>query len=251
MPWPLSLTVTSTVVPAGHARAATSRFAGGIVLHGVQGVEQQVKQNLLQLHPVAMNSRQGRVGLQRQPHPARLGIRPHQGDDFARQQVKVEAAAFDRPPLYQRAHPIDHFARAVVVLADVGQNSAHFVEVWRGLLEQQLPGLGVAQDGAERLVQFVRERGGQLAHGGDAGNVNQFVALLHDLLLRQLALGDVRLHRSRVQDRSVFILHGADVENNDASFTCPVTITISLSRISPVFFHRAKRSSILARDSGA
>ena len=61
-------------------------------------------------------------------------------------------------------------------------------------MQKQLRRLGIAEDGAKRLVQFVRERRGQFAHRGDAGNVSQFVALLLDLLFCLLALGDVERH---------------------------------------------------------
>ena len=111
-------------------------------------------------------------------HAALVGIRLHQGDDFARQEVEIEAALFGLALFHHGPHPIDHLACAMVVLADVRQDGPQFVKVRRRILQKQLRCLGVAQDGAKRLVQFVRERGGKLPHGGDAGNVSQLVALL-------------------------------------------------------------------------
>jgi hypothetical protein len=102
----------------------------------------------------------------------RFGIRSHQVDDFARQQVEIDEAAFDLAPLDQGAHSIDYFAGAAVVLADVRQDGAHLIEVWRRVLEEPLRGLGVAQDSAQWLAQFMRQRGCNLAHRGDSGNVS-------------------------------------------------------------------------------
>ena len=54
----------------------------------------------------------------------------------------------------QVAQPADHLVRPLVVRDDIGQDLADLVEVGFLLRQESLGGLGIAQDGSERLVQF-------------------------------------------------------------------------------------------------
>ena len=96
--------------------------------------------------------------------------------------------------LQQRPQAPDHFAGALVVLDDVGQDLAHFVEVGRLTGHEALRGLGVAQDAHERLVDLVRERARELAQRRHARQMRELVALLLDLALEPTACGDVERH---------------------------------------------------------
>ena len=52
---------------------------------------------------------------------------------------------------------MDHFARTQVVAADVGEDSAQLVASIRAGLEDEVRGVRIAQDCAERLVDLVRD----------------------------------------------------------------------------------------------
>ena len=77
---------------------------------------------------------------------------------------QVERDHLDRLSPEQGAHPVDDLARAPIVLADVVDDRADLVEVRRRMLHEQRRRLGIAQDGAERLVDLVRQRRRELAH---------------------------------------------------------------------------------------
>ncbi len=64
----------------------------------------------------------------------------------------------------QGAHPVDHLAGALVVLANVLEDRADLVKVGRRVLHKQGRRLGVAKDRTERLLDLVGERRGELAH---------------------------------------------------------------------------------------
>ena len=51
--------------------------------------------------------------------------------------------------------PLDHRARPVVALHDVGQDLAELIDTRRALRQEALRCLGIAQDGRQRLVQLV------------------------------------------------------------------------------------------------
>ena len=72
-------------------------------------------------------------------------------------------------------------AGAFVVRADVRKNRADLVEIRRGVLQEQLRRLRVAQDRAERLIDLMRQPRRELAHHRDAPRVR-------DLLPEQLCL---------------------------------------------------------------
>ena len=83
--------------------------------------------------------------------------------------------------------------------------AAQFAEGRRLLLEEQLRGLGVGEDGAQRLVQLVRHGRGQFAHGGDARHVRQFRPLLKQFGFGLLPRRDIAKHTDRAEQASAGI----------------------------------------------
>ena len=65
--------------------------------------------------------------------------------------------------------------RPQVVGADVGEDAPNLRQRHLRPREEVLGRIGVAEDGAQGLVDLVRDRGAQLAGGGQAGGVREFV----------------------------------------------------------------------------
>ena len=63
-------------------------------------------------------------------------------------------------------------------------------------------GLRIAQDGRERLIQLMGERGGQLPEGGDAIHVRDLGQMAPRRGLGTLPLGDVEVHDGRAPLRA-------------------------------------------------
>ena len=60
------------------------------VLHGVQGVQDEVEHHLLQMNAVAVDRRERRVELEHGARPAKQEVAVHQSEDVADQIVQVE-----------------------------------------------------------------------------------------------------------------------------------------------------------------
>jgi hypothetical protein len=131
--------------------------------HRVHSVQHQVQQHLLQMHTVAAHGRQ--LGILQSHVTCRA-----RASDRASATVSVSSSPRSKifnsrhAAFQQRPHPFNHAAGALVVLADVRENGADFFQVRFFFLEKNFRRLRIPQNGAERLVQFVRERGRQLSH---------------------------------------------------------------------------------------
>src|SRR5437588_9754563 len=68
----------------------------------------------------------------------------------------------------------DDFSRALIVATDVGQNLLELVQVNGISRDQDLRGLRVAQNGPQRLVEFMRKRGGQHARSSSTVQMDDF-----------------------------------------------------------------------------
>ena len=80
----------------------------------------------------------------------------------------------------------DDAARAQAVATDVGEDLPDLAQRRIRMLEQDFPGIGIAQDRAQRLVDFVRQRRRELAHDRQPRCVDELLLLpLH----RHVAIG--------------------------------------------------------------
>ena len=101
---------------------------------------------------------------------------------------EIQLGSFEAAFSDQITHPADYFTRATIVLDDVVQNLAHLSWVARIGSEETLGRLGIAANGRERLIQFMRQGSREFAHGGDSRYMGEFVAMaLHALTPRPSA----------------------------------------------------------------
>ena len=112
------------VCPSGGDRRLT--FLTGPLAHRVTGVEEQVHQDLLELHAVGRDSRQDRREPGVHQHLALDQLAVHQPEDLPHDLVDVERLELQFPALQQRMQPADHLAGAPVVGDDVFEDVAHF-----------------------------------------------------------------------------------------------------------------------------
>ena len=174
-------------------------FGRGLVrLHGLQGVQAQVDHHLFEQHAVGMHLQRGcgRLDAHRNPLAAGLGAQQqlqrllHDGRQVA------GLAAFR-----VLAHPAADAAHDVGCPERLGRQGFEAVVQWPGLAlgGQCACRRRVVDQGRERLVQFVRQGGGHLAHRDHALHPLQLGLALLLLFLGPLLRGDVD-HRTHPAD---------------------------------------------------
>ena len=73
----------------------------------------------------------------------------------------------------QGAQPAHDLAGALAVLDHVLDRAARLADVGHGAPEPAQAGLAVGDDGGQRLVDLMGDRGGELAQGGDARDMGE------------------------------------------------------------------------------
>ena len=106
-------------------------------------------------------------------------------DGLSNEVIEVEAFQFERYLFQQAAHPPDDFTGTPVVLQNIVHYLVQFGNVRAGRFQDCFCGFGVRQNGAERLVDFMSNRGGQFASRGDAVDMDKFGRALPGLQFGQ------------------------------------------------------------------
>ena len=154
----------------------------GRVDHRVEPVEYQIQEDLLQMHAIAGDDRRAGLQVGFQPHALDHRGRHDEVDGFTNDIVQVDRLVGGFALAEERPHPADDLGGALVVLADVLHDFLELVVDGPPRREQHLRRFRISQDGAERLMELVCERRGELAHRGQPVHVRhrgQVVADLH------------------------------------------------------------------------
>src|SRR5437870_5467582 len=101
-------------------------------------------------------------------HAAAECFAPGKLDDFADGFVDVEAIVTWRRLFDEVADPANHVSRPIAALDDVVKDLPYLVEVDGLGVEESQGSLGIGDNAGDRLVDFMRDRGGELPHGGEA-----------------------------------------------------------------------------------
>src|SRR5262245_46258817 len=101
--------------------------------------------------------------------------------------IQIELLQLDLAFLQQSAQVPDDVARALIVTPNIGENVLQLTYVGRVHREESLGGLGVAQDGAQWLIEFVRDRSRKRASGGGTVQMDNLQEAVSGFELRDLA----------------------------------------------------------------
>ena len=152
---------------SGHAVAAgfglqtnVNGRRGGV---GLQGVEHQVEQRLLQFDVPRFDRRQIQLEFQGERHVNGDQFAAQHDGRFARHLADVEQLFLGRVLSRERAHAVDDLAGPLIVADDVLNGGPRFRQVGEIAGQQTAGGLRIGEDGAEWLVQFVGERAGDFS----------------------------------------------------------------------------------------
>src|SRR5882762_10077346 len=119
------------------------------------------------------------------------GLAAQEDDYFANDFVHINQLLLRSNILEKQADAADDFRGALSIFDDSGGGRAGLFDVGRVAGEPAQAGAGVGAGGGNRLLHFVREGGGQLAHGGHAADARQIFLGFAQRLRSTLALLDV------------------------------------------------------------
>jgi hypothetical protein len=159
--------------------------------HRLRGVQEQVQDDLLELHAVARDGRKFLREFRPQDHPAPLEFAAGQRDHLPRGLVQVHRLRRRGLLREERAQPGDHVGRAVAVADRAPRGLARAVDVRRIGGQHAQAGAGVGDDARQRLVDLVRDRGGQGPEGRDPGHVGELRPRPAERLFREPSIRHV------------------------------------------------------------
>jgi hypothetical protein len=132
--------------------------------HCFDGVEDQVQNDLLQLNTISLNRKQP----VRQAGPDRDSIL---GDCASRESnhlgdrvIKINAILSGRGFLDVITDPVDDVSSPIGIAHDTDERFPDLAQVWRLPIEKVEGRAGVVARAADRLRDFVSQRGGQFSH---------------------------------------------------------------------------------------
>ena len=169
---------------ADAARAAVLRQLVGRIAH-------QIDDHLLDQHRVGQHLGQRLVQRPFQGDVLALQIAPQQLDGSTQRGGQVAGFALRAAAGQELADALHDAPGLARLLALALQRAQHRCVVEAGLLQRAQDAAVVAGDRGQRLVELVRQRGGDLAQRGQAGLVRHGLGLMAFALLQALALGDV------------------------------------------------------------
>ena len=169
-------------------------------MHRVICVVQDVEKDLLQLMGVANHVRQALVEMLHNVNAVAVEIIGAQLDRAAQDRIQLERVALRRH-LAGEAQQILHDLLGPLRLLQ--NHTQIFVRRLRQIriLHQKI---GKAEDGRERIIDFMGDAGNQLANGGHLFGMHQFVA-------KNSRIGDIGEHDDDAGHDSLLVAHRAEV----------------------------------------
>ena len=111
-------------------------------------------------------------------------FRAHEREHVLRERLDRDRLPLHVPLLEPRAHTLHDLCGPAVVAHHILDDGMQLLDIERLSLQKNLRSLAVLLDGAQRLADFVRERGRELAEERDATDVSELAAQLACFSLR-------------------------------------------------------------------
>src|SRR5271157_5617971 len=167
-----------------HSPGGDHQFARPLIdtAHRFHTTHDQVQPHLLQLHAIAGNRWKVIGKLRADDHLPFLRFVPDERKDLPNGVVQVQLLAGRGRPLGQRPNAGDHFPGALAVANDVADSLTDFLHVRCISGQETQASAAVAHDARQRLVDFMRDRGGQFSHHAHPVDVRKFFLELSQLL---------------------------------------------------------------------
>src|SRR4051794_15323906 len=160
-------------------------------IHGLDRVDDQVQYNLLQLDPVAQHDQHSLHHLEPDRDAVFGGLVAGQFDDFLDGAIQLYRVPSSRCLPGERADALYDVTGSVAVPDDAVERLLRLLHVGCWGAEPTERGMGVGDSSGNRLAHLVRDRGGDLPHGGDPAGMRQcrLTLAVTPLVLARVGLG--------------------------------------------------------------
>ena len=196
------------------------------LLHGFDRIQHEVQQDLLHLHAVGADPRQGRSELQAYRHRVSPGLRLHQRQQLGDGLLHVDQIAARGRLQVQRAQTLDDLTGPLSIPPDSLRGLARLLQVGLGALEPPEASAGIGDRRGDGLPDLVRQRRGQLAHHAQPVHVCKVRQEPLALLFRPLPILDVGQRAVPLEDPPVPVpvpeRDGPDEEPAELAARAPV-----------------------------
>ena len=135
--------------------------------HGLDGIDEQIHDHLLQLDPIRCNQSQVFRKPSLQPDAILLHFGLGQGNDLADCLIDIQAVSSRRHFLDERTDAVDDLAGATAVSDDATKRLPSFFQIRRLCAQPAQTGMRVSHCRRNRLIDFVRDRSRHLAQQHD------------------------------------------------------------------------------------
>ena len=142
----------------------------------------------------------GAVEVDDQVDTAPLGVGAHERQHLGGNPVEVARQELGLVLSEQAPHSAHDLARPQIVLANGLEDLAQLVEARGSGIEQHLGGVGIAQDGSERLVDLVGDGRGELSRDREGRGMRERRALALQIALGVAARGALQ-QKARDEER--------------------------------------------------
>src|SRR3954453_23499218 len=159
--------------------------------HGLDAVDRQIHDDLLQLNPVGEHHRQRGRELEPQAHPIVEQLSLNQQDQLLDDVVEIEQGPLWNGFLQEPSQTPNNLARPHPIADHALQCSADLLQLRRPIGEPPQASLAIGDDSRKRLVPLVRDRRSQFTQCRQARHMSQFRLGLLQRFLGPIAFGDV------------------------------------------------------------
>src|SRR5690242_16891866 len=141
--------------------------------HCFDGVEDQIKHDLLELDPISLNERQPFRELRLHRNAVLRDFATGQYDDLKYSFVDLQAILPWGCLLDKGTDPADDLGGSIAFLDDTIERLPDLLQIWRLGAQPAQGGMGIGDCRRDRLHDFMGNRGRQLSHRRDAIDVRE------------------------------------------------------------------------------
>ena len=133
-------------------------------MHRLDGIGYEVEEYLLQLHPIACHRTKHSIQFSAHDNPVPLKDTLNKRKHLVDELIQIDGDVYQFLGFEHRAQALNHLSSMSTVANNLLKSFPRLTEIGRCPCQPAQPGTGICYDGAQGLIDFVRNRRGHGAH---------------------------------------------------------------------------------------